>query len=147
MLCCITEGVFDATKVASYCPHPTALLYIDDMPAGQEDCLVLNVYVKQLSIGQQGAPPVSATRTTTTTTTRKPTTTSASDKKKVIVWIHGGGFVAGGASDYPAGTFVTTQDVILVGVNYRLGILGFLSTENEASPGNYGMWDQVMALR
>ena len=55
--------------------------------------------------------------------------------------------MAGGATDYPAGTFVTSQDVILVAVNYRLGILGFLSTENEASPGNYGMWDQVMALR
>ncbi|GFS25881.1 carboxylic ester hydrolase [Elysia marginata] len=143
------DGVFDATKPAEFCPHPTALLYIDDMPAGQEDCLVLNVYVKQLEHGPQGSAPASATRksTTTTTATRKSGTGPIGDKKKVVVWVHGGGFMAGGATDYPAGTFVATQDVILVGINYRIGILGFLSTENEASVGNYGMWDQVMALK
>jgi hypothetical protein len=39
------------------------------------------------------------------------------------------------------------EDVVLVTFNYRLGVLGFMSTGDEASPGNYGLKDQVEALR
>ena len=67
--------------------------------------------------------------------------------KKVIVFIHGGGFVVGSSIPYIPGTFVNAHDVIFVTINYRLGILGFLSTEDEVSPGNYGLWDIVLALR
>ena len=37
-------------------------------------------------------------------------------------------------------------DVVVVTINYRLGMLGWLSTLDEASPGNYGLWDQKMAI-
>ncbi|RUS79413.1 hypothetical protein EGW08_012826 [Elysia chlorotica] len=117
------------------------------MPAGQEDCLFLNVFLQRLPIADTRQAQHSESTSTSTSTTRNPTMTTAGAKKKVLVWVHGGGFIAGGASDYPPGSFVTSQDVILVSVNYRLGVLGFLSTENQAGPGNYGMWDQVMALR
>ncbi|GFR81515.1 carboxylic ester hydrolase [Elysia marginata] len=45
-----------------------------------------------------------------------------------------------------SGTFVNTHDLVFVTINYRLGVLGFLSTEDEASPGNFGLWDMVLAL-
>lgn len=63
-----------------------------------------------------------------------------------MVWIHGGGFVAGaGALTGP--DFFLDEDVILVAPNYRLGPLGFLSTEDENCPGNFGLKDQVLALK
>lgn len=39
------------------------------------------------------------------------------------------------------------QDIILVAANYRVGPLGFLSTEDENCPGNFGLKDQVMVLK
>ena len=65
----------------------------------------------------------------------------------VMVFIHGGGFVSGtGDSTFAGPSFLMDQDVVLVSVNYRLGILGFLSLETEEAPGNLGLWDQRMAL-
>ncbi|XP_059158605.1 pyrethroid hydrolase Ces2a-like [Physella acuta] len=84
-----------------------------------EDCLILNVYTKYVDLN---------------------------NPKKVLVWIHGGAFLLG-SSSIDAGTFVTDHDVIVVTLNYRLGLLGFFSTEDDASPGNYGLWDQAMALK
>jgi carboxylesterase type B len=63
----------------------------------------------------------------------------------VIVWIHGGGYYWG-AGSYSGPTYLLDQDVILVTLNYRLGALGFLSTGDSASPGNYGLKDQSMAI-
>ena len=40
-----------------------------------------------------------------------------------------------------------TKDVIVVTINYRLGFFGFLCTGDENAKGNYGMWDQVLALK
>lgn len=39
------------------------------------------------------------------------------------------------------------KDVILVTMNYRLGILGFFTTGDEVCPGNFGLWDQTLALQ
>lgn len=64
----------------------------------------------------------------------------------VIVFIHGGGYLFGGGSLLGPAYFLD-NDVLLVTFNYRLGALGFLSTGDEASPGNNGMKDQAMALR
>ena len=39
--------------------------------------------------------------------------------------------------------YLLDEDIVLVTINYRLGMFGFMSTEDRASPGNYGMLDQV----
>lgn len=69
----------------------------------------------------------------------------------VMIWIHGGSNRAGGSG----GTVysrITEQGVVLVSVQYRLGIFGFLShrelaAEQGGSSGNYGLMDQIVALR
>ena len=100
------------------------MVFQDSGPS--EDCLFLNVYV-----------PADAT-----------------DKSKlpVMFWIHGGGY-SGGGSDEPRhnGDFLPLKGVVLVTINYRLGVFGFLATadlakEANGSAGNYGLMDMVAAL-
>ena len=67
----------------------------------------------------------------------------------VLVWIHGGTFDRG-TGMYPyhgPERFIEGDDIIMVSINYRVGILGFLSLETPEIPGNMGLLDQVMALR
>ncbi|XP_023726680.1 esterase E4 isoform X2 [Cryptotermes secundus] len=66
----------------------------------------------------------------------------------VMVWIHGGGWFTGsGNTDLYGPQYLLDRDIILVTINYRLGSIGFLSTEDAECPGNNGMKDQVAALR
>jgi len=71
----------------------------------------------------------------------------------VMVWIHGGAFVEGSASvPIYNGAALARQGVIVVGINYRLGALGFLahpelSMEGGGSSGNYALYDMIAALR
>jgi len=121
------KGTHDATKFGAHCAQGSVfadMIFLDG--EGSEDCLFLNVYA-----------PADA----------KPTS-----KLPVMFWIHGGGFV-GGASSEPRhnGDFLPTKGVVLVTINYRLGVFGFLATEELAkegngSAGNYGLLDQVAAL-
>ncbi|KAJ8984446.1 hypothetical protein NQ317_012510, partial [Molorchus minor] len=84
-----------------------------------EDCLFINVYT----------PNVEAVNLS------------------VIVWIYGGAFVSGSASyDSYAPDYLLDEDVVFVSFNYRVGIFGFLSTGDEACPGNWALKDQVLAL-
>ena len=64
-----------------------------------------------------------------------------------MVWIHGGGFTVGGASIFTPSELVTEDDVIVVVIQYRLDALGFLSSGDDTVPGNFGLWDQNLALR
>jgi carboxylesterase type B len=79
----------------------------------------------------------------------------------VFVWIHGGGFVSGAGILYNATPFVSTSiinsvPVVIVTINYRLGLFGFLADEalydeksginNRSTTGNYGILDQIVAL-
>lgn len=66
----------------------------------------------------------------------------------VIVFIHGGAFFSGSPSPAVLGPqyFMNTGQVIFVTIAYRLGALGFLSTGDQNSPGNFGLKDQSMAL-
>ncbi|XP_068234044.1 juvenile hormone esterase-like [Palaemon carinicauda] len=90
---------------------------------GQEDCLYLNVFTPPDSIGRLEPLPV-------------------------MFYIHGGAYYFGTSSQYNRGVVPLLQhDVILVTTNYRLGVLGFLSTEDSAAPGNLGLKDQALALR
>ncbi|EDL11231.1 mCG141693 [Mus musculus] len=65
----------------------------------------------------------------------------------VMVWIHGGGLCWGMASTYDGSTLAATEDVVVVTIQYRLGILGFFSTGDDHARGNWGYLDQVAALR
>ncbi|KAH9641184.1 hypothetical protein HF086_004571, partial [Spodoptera exigua] len=88
---------------------------------GSEDCLFLNVYTPEL----QPQNPV-----------------------PVMFFIHGGGFYSGSGNDDMYGPeFLVRQGVILVTINYRLEVLGFLCLDTEEVPGNAGMKDQVAALQ
>lgn len=88
-----------------------------------EDCLYLNIYVPANKRGETSA------------------------RKAVMVWIHGGGFVVGSADGYLGDNLAAYGDVIVVTLNYRLSLWGFLFSGNEQSPGNYGLWDQRMAIQ
>jgi len=122
------KGERDATKFAAHCAQNHVF---DDMvfqdPGPQEDCLYLNVYA-----------PADATD---------------ASKLPVMYWIHGGGY-SGGGSDEPRhnGDFLPTKGVVLVTINYRLGVFGFLATsdlakEANGTAGNYGLMDMVAGLQ
>ncbi|XP_023317064.1 uncharacterized protein LOC106658523 [Trichogramma pretiosum] len=88
-------------------------------PMGNEDCLYLNVFTKSLD-----------------------------SKNPVMVWVHGGAFNYGSGDDFLYGPdYFMRRDAVLVTINYRLGILGFLNLEDKLAPGNQGLKDQVMALK
>lgn len=69
-------------------------------------------------------------------------------RRPVVVWLHGGGFSSGsGGLDWYDGRQLALEgDVVVVGVNYRLGALGYLVADG-VSPGNLGLLDQALALR
>ncbi|MEO0326680.1 MAG: carboxylesterase family protein, partial [Myxococcota bacterium] len=71
--------------------------------------------------------------------------------RPVMVWIHGGGFVQGSSNLalYDGRTLVRAGDVVVVSVNYRVGLAGFLTSPGlvaEGAAGNAGLRDQVAAL-
>ena len=121
------NGVRDATAFGAPCAQPVLGDWNKhDSETSKEDCLFLNVMT-----------PVWPPKT----------------PLPVMVWFHGGANAGGTASSplYKDGTLVQ-QGVVLVTVNYRLGIFGFLSLpaltkESEYhSSGNYGLLDQLLAL-
>lgn len=75
-------------------------------------------------------------------------------KLPVAVYVHGGAFMCGSGSELPfVGTNLAKAGVIVVTINYRLGVFGFLChpalSEGEENPngGNYGLWDQLAAIK
>ncbi|SEU34411.1 carboxylesterase/lipase family protein [Stigmatella erecta] len=73
--------------------------------------------------------------------------------RAVLVWIHGGGFIEGAASEgwYDGAELARRENLIVVSVNYRLGVLGFLALPQLTAPdtgtGNWGLRDQIAALQ
>ncbi|XP_069860952.1 pyrethroid hydrolase Ces2e-like isoform X1 [Dipodomys merriami] len=65
----------------------------------------------------------------------------------VMVWIHGGGLIMGMASLYDGSRLAAIEDVLVVTIQYRLGVPGFFSTGDHHATGNWGYLDQVAALR
>ncbi|GAA5143746.1 carboxylesterase family protein [Nocardioides marinquilinus] len=65
----------------------------------------------------------------------------------VVVWWHGGGFTSGAASQYDARRLAEQGHVAVVTVNYRLGMLGYLGLPGLKGSGNFGLADQLLALR
>ncbi|TMW40065.1 hypothetical protein DOY81_014855, partial [Sarcophaga bullata] len=71
------------------------------------------------------------------------------DKLPVMVYIYGGGWFSGTANPAITGPeyIMDTEEVILVTFSYRLGAFGFLSTGDNSIPGNFGLKDQLLALK
>lgn len=127
------DGTRDATKFCSSCiqvkagsrnPWTEEFMVQDSI---SEDCLFLNIWT-----------PAKTTE----------------DKLPVLVYIHGGAFTEGsGSIDVYDGEELAKKGIIVITINYRLGILGFfvhpeLSAESpHKSSGNYGLLDQVAALK
>uniref|UniRef100_G1SDM4 carboxylesterase n=1 Tax=Oryctolagus cuniculus TaxID=9986 RepID=G1SDM4_RABIT len=65
----------------------------------------------------------------------------------VMVWIHGGALAVGMASMYDSSALAAFEDVVVVTIQYRLGVLGFFSTGVQYATGISGYLDQVAALR
>ena len=64
-----------------------------------------------------------------------------------MVWIHGGGFFSGTGVLYDSEALAIKGDVIVVTINYRLNMFGFVTVGDDSLKGNYGLWDQKLALQ
>jgi len=120
------NGSFDASQFPNRCPQPPYPEILGNAPyPGElsEDCLYLNIY------------------------------TPAPDNqiRPVMFWIHGGGYLVGSANDFDASALAVENDVVVVCINYRLGIFGYLNLEEFGTEykgsANLGCQDQIAALR
>ncbi len=121
-------GVRTAAQFGPACIQPSRRvesIYASDLGATSEDCLTLNIWAPA---GAHRAP--------------------------VFVWIHGGSLVSGSSRETTYdGARLAARDMIVVSINYRLGVLGYLahpalSAESpQGISGNYGLLDQIEALR
>ena len=97
------EGTREATQVSATCmqtPYPATSMYYSEPQPVSEDCLYLNVW----------------------TAAKSP-----KERRPVMVWIHGGAFTRGaGSTPTYDGENLATKGVVLVSINYRLGVFGFL---------------------
>jgi para-nitrobenzyl esterase len=122
------KGTRDATTFGPACIQPkprSGSIYEWELASMSEDCLSLNIWA-----------PASAR------------------KAPVLVWIHGGSLVSGSSSEpMYDGTKLAERGIIVVSINYRLGVLGYLAhpalsaESRRKSSGNYGLLDQIAALR
>ncbi len=121
------EGVRQATGYSPFCPQLESEYSPFELTQISEDCLTLNVLT---------------------------TTTNTNAKLPVMVWVHGGGYV-NGSGNIPVlnGTALPTKGVVLVTINYRLGLFGFMthpalaSDDPNETQGNYGLLDVVASLQ
>ncbi|XP_060741367.1 neuroligin-3a isoform X4 [Tachysurus vachellii] len=67
--------------------------------------------------------------------------------KPVMVYIHGGSYMEGTGNMIDGSVLASYGNVIVITLNFRVGVLGFLSTGDQAAKGNYGLLDQIQALR
>ncbi|PKK48977.1 hypothetical protein CI102_4152 [Trichoderma harzianum] len=114
------DGSLNATLPAASCPQFGSSSFAES-GVQSEDCLTLDVYV----------PPCA----------------SIQSKLPVKVRLYGGFNEAGGISDATYNGCFSAKDSIVVTVNYRLGPLGYLSVKKAGLMGNYGLQDQLLALK
>ena len=108
-----------ANQTDKICPQTTQTGLVP--PLVNEDCLQLSVYV-----------PGNVTR---------------GSPLAVMLWIHGGGYVLGNTLFYDSSILATEGNVVVVTTAYRLGVFGFLSSYSDDLKGNYGMMDQIAAMK
>uniref|UniRef100_A0A915IV58 Carboxylesterase type B domain-containing protein n=1 Tax=Romanomermis culicivorax TaxID=13658 RepID=A0A915IV58_ROMCU len=132
------RGVYNATRQPNACMQTNITNFYraqSKEPYGyssnlSEDCLYLNIWAP---VSPEGQISYNANRT-------------------IMVYIHGGSFVMGSITNSLLDGRVLSseaihEDVIVITINYRLNIFGFLYAGNELSPGNMGLLDQLEALR
>jgi para-nitrobenzyl esterase len=121
------QGVRDASQFGPACIQPLVEGLNPELIPGSEDCLKLNVYTPQ-----------------------------AGKNFPVMVWIHGGALLTESASEpYYKPINLIKEGVIVVIIDYRIGKLGFFAPkelaeeakENDEPVGNYGIMDQIEALK
>ncbi|CAL1265269.1 unnamed protein product [Larinioides sclopetarius] len=119
------DNIFQAKKQPAACMQYTEGPYpwYDDMPGKSEDCLYLNIYTPSLAV--------------------------KGSKLAVLFWIYGGGYNLGSIrmDVYDGRVLALREDVVVVTINYRLGLFGFLTSNTSDAPGNMGMYDMLMALQ
>ncbi|MFK7976887.1 MAG: carboxylesterase/lipase family protein [Halioglobus sp.] len=132
------EGTREALGYGETCPQLASLFAgAEGEPgaaAGSEDCLTLNIWAPRFD---EDAIP------------------SGDSALPVMVWIHGGGNTVGASSQYPAPILAGREKLIVVTINYRLGLLGWFShpalhasaANAEDASGNYGTLDTIAALQ
>ncbi len=121
-------GMRNAKQFGPACTQPTRRIrsiYADDVGQTSEDCLTLNIWGPAVA---HDAP--------------------------VFVWIHGGSLTSGSSKEEVYdGRRLAAQGMVVVSINYRLGVLGYLALEELSTEsalgisGNYGLLDQIAALR
>jgi para-nitrobenzyl esterase len=118
----------DATKFANHCPQVASPFGVASL---NEDCLYLNVFTLRTADDHADREDSSG--------------------RTVMVWIHGGALIAGESDDYDPEQLVKKDGVVVVTINYRLGLLGFFAEPAlDAEPhllANYGLMDQQFALQ
>ncbi|CAG9824758.1 unnamed protein product [Phaedon cochleariae] len=116
------KGILDATKNTKICYQQSNMLNTNLTLLENEDCLYLNVYTPKYPTSEASLP--------------------------VMFYIYGGGFVNGAANfEFNGPHYLLEHDVIVVTANYRVGPFGFLTTGDLVIPGNYGLKDQLSALK
>ena len=110
-----------ANETSTICPQTIQAHSEHKRHLVNEDCLQLSIYI--------------------------PENASSSSGLAVMVWVHGGAYVVGDILTYDGGVLATEGNVIVVLTAYRLGALGFLSSSSDDLRGNYGMMDQIEAMK
>ncbi|XP_034297622.1 neuroligin-3 isoform X3 [Pantherophis guttatus] len=134
--------------------------YIQDP---NEDCLYLNIYiptedVKRISKECARKPNKKICRKGGSSAKKQGEDLADNDgdededirdsgAKPVMVYIHGGSYMEGTGNMIDGSVLASYGNVIVITLNYRVGVLGFLSTGDQAAKGNYGLLDQIQALR
>ena len=127
-----SEEIIKATSFSDICFQNRSFVdYSEEKEnyIGSEDCLYLNIHSPRNLSGNENLP--------------------------VMVWIHGGGNTTGAGSGYDFSRLASEQKVIVITINYRLGPFGWfyhpslIETTNskEDKSGNYGLLDQILALK
>uniref|UniRef100_A0A8D2FY13 Carboxylic ester hydrolase n=2 Tax=Theropithecus gelada TaxID=9565 RepID=A0A8D2FY13_THEGE len=122
------DNLREATSYPNLCLQNSEWLRLDQHMlkvhypniGASEDCLYLNIYA--------------------------PAHADAGSKLPVLVWFPGGAFKTGSASIFDGSALAAYEDVLVVVIQYRLGIFGFFTTWDQHAPGNWAFKDQVAAL-
>ena len=137
-----TTTLVDATKFGKTCPQYrhlarfiSPLLNLDHDHQTSEDCLTLSIYVPSSVVATQGEQNANST------------VLEPSNQVPVIVWIPGEGFDFADARQFDGSHLAQRTQSIVVSVQYRVGILGFMQAPQLNVTGNMGVYDQLAALK